>query len=171
MEIELIGRRSAVEIDHRNIAWWVEGCLTELKILLPVRKRKALCAAEQITVAFISRPKMQKLNLQFRHKNRPTDILSFSSTEKDSLGELALCLSVLKTQAREHELALDEEVGYMLIHGILHLLGYDHEQNKREAQKMFSLQDSVFKKLRKKSRNRNESEAYQRKMKWRISLR
>ncbi len=77
-------------------------------------------------------------------KNKPTDVLSFDPIEPDDLGELVLCPSVLRKQAKEHKLKYEIELGYMVIHGVLHLLGYDHEKTEKEAKKMFRLQDLVF---------------------------
>jgi probable rRNA maturation factor len=53
----------------------------------------------------------------------------------------------LKRQAREHKLSFQHELGYMVLHGILHLLGYDHETSEADAEKMFAIQDEVFEKL------------------------
>lgn len=119
---------------------WTDQVFTELK----KRNLAKLC---NITVVFVSESKIKKLNSQYRNKNKATDVLSFESDDPESLGELVLCLPVLKKQAREHKLTLKEEIGYMILHGILHLLGYDHETSERDAKKMFRLQDSIFEKL------------------------
>jgi len=81
---------------------------------------------KDLIIVFVTSAKMKKLNSQFRGKNKHTDILSFEPIEESSLGELALCLPVLKKQAKDHELSLTHEIGYMLNHGILHPLGYEH---------------------------------------------
>jgi len=74
--------------------------------------------------------------------------LSFPGDESQgSLGELILCPQVLKAQAKEHDFSFQEELGYMIIHGVLHLLGYDHEKTSHQAKKMFRLQDQIFDKL------------------------
>ncbi len=87
------------------------------------------------------------MNHEFRGKDYATDVLSFDSLEPTSLGELVLCPEVLKRQAQEHGLTYQQELGYMLLHGVLHLLGYDHETNPKDAEKMFALQDAVFETL------------------------
>ena len=87
------------------------------------------------------------LNLQFRKKNYATDVLSFESADPECLGELVLCPEVLKRQAGEHKLSFKMELTYMFIHGVLHLLGYDHEQGEKQAQAMFELQDRFFERL------------------------
>lgn len=109
-----------------------------------VRNKKLLKIKKELTVVFLSTSEMKNINKIFRKKNKATDILSFKSGDDSSLGELLLCLDVLKKQAREQGHSLDHEISYMLIHGILHLLGYDHELSNREEQLMFALQDRCF---------------------------
>ena len=70
---------------------------------------------------------MQSLNQQFLKKNYVTDVLSFSSNQNNCFGELAICLSQIKLQAKAHGLAPEKELAYMVLHGVLHLLGYRHE--------------------------------------------
>jgi probable rRNA maturation factor len=57
---------------------------------------------------------------------------------------MILCPQVLTRQAREHGLTFKQELAYMLCHGVLHLLGYDHENSKKEAEVMYALQDKAF---------------------------
>lgn len=98
----------------------------------------------EITLVFLGIAEAKKINQRFRKKNYATDVLSFTSEESGELGELILCLPVLKRQALEHDLSFQEELAYLLTHGLLHLLGYDHETSKSEALKMFRIQDRVF---------------------------
>lgn len=109
----------------------------------------------QITVLFLNEKPAAALNKKFRKKNYATDVLSFSENDlRESvfrdpsiLGELVLCPQVIAKQAVDHGLTFRQELGYMLIHGWLHLLGYDHEKSPRDAKKMFDLQDAVFERL------------------------
>ena len=112
-----------------------------------IRNKKLLKQKKELTLVFLNRAEMKKINLQFRKKNKPTDILSFHSHDPHSLGELLLCAEVLKAQAIRHEHSFNDEVTYMLIHGILHLLGYDHEASVKEEKLMFRLQDKCFNEL------------------------
>lgn len=100
-------------------------------------------------LVFLDPGPAKKLNFQFRQKNYATDVLSFEPLEPESLGELVMCPAVLKKQAREHGLSFQWELTYMLLHGILHLLGYDHEKSAAEAQRMFEIQDRLFEKYQK----------------------
>lgn len=83
-----------------------------------------------LSIVFVRSAKMRKLNLEYRKKNRPTDVLSFSesSNEEKYLGEILICLSEVRNNAKIYNQELEEELKRVLIHGILHLLGYDHER-------------------------------------------
>lgn len=94
--------------------------------------------------------KIRQLNQDFRSHAKVTDILSFSGFTEGELGELVICGSVVDSQAVDHELSKNEELGYMLIHGVLHLLGYEHERGGRKEREMFKLQDDLFDTLRKR---------------------
>ena len=111
---------------------------------LPESDQTKVATAEELTIVFVAASEMQKLNQQFRGKDKPTDILSFTGIEESSLGELILCADVIEHQAKDHKLTATEETCYMLIHGILHLLGYDHENDDTEAERMYRLQDNIF---------------------------
>jgi len=132
-------------IPRQFIQTWMEDLASELK------KRKLLPKGiQEITLVFVSSEKIQELNQQFRAKSKPTDILSFEGAEVGEWGELVLCGEVLDQQAIDHSLSRNQELGYMLIHGALHLLGYDHEKSTLKAKEMFALQDEIFAKLDKK---------------------
>lgn len=116
---------------------------TELKrARLNKSARERLKSAKAVSVVFVSTGEIQRLNREFRKKDRPTDILSFEPTEHRSLGELVIAMDVIRRQAKEHGLTMNQELGYMVLHGVLHLLGYDH------GRKMFSVQDSIFEKFK-----------------------
>lgn len=140
----LIINQSSVRIPRKFIQSWCE------KIQKEFLKRQVfnkVTAAKELTVVFLDPAQAKATNKQFRGKNYATDVLSFDGLSPESLGELVLCPQVLKKQALEHGLKFQEELGYMLLHGILHLLGYDHETNDEDAEEMFGLQDDVFAKL------------------------
>lgn len=110
-----------------------------------LRNKNFLSEKKELTLVFLNKNEMKRINFQFRKKNKPTDVLSFQSDDPDSLGELLFCIDVLKFQANEQKHSLEQEFVYMMIHGILHLLGYDHELSKKEEKLMFRLQDQCFK--------------------------
>jgi len=124
---------------------WLPAIRKELlRAPLGSRRTKKLEQAGHISLVFVSSKEMQLLNKTFRGKNRPTDVLSFAPIESGSIGELVFSLPVLKKQAVEHGLSLKLELGYMVLHGVLHLLGLDHERSVSEAKRMFRIQDKVF---------------------------
>lgn len=84
-------------------------------------------------------PEIHKLNHRFRGKDQPTDVLSFPLADTlypSLLGEVVISVDTAARQARSRGHALQEELQTLLIHGILHLLGYDHEASRREALRM-----------------------------------
>lgn len=99
---------------------------------------------KEVVVVFLPTAHAKALNFQFRKKDYATDVLSFHSADPECLGELVMCPEVLERQAEENGHSFKWEVTYMFIHGVLHLLGYDHEKSSRQAQKMFRLQDDFF---------------------------
>ena len=109
-----------------------------------------------ISIALVGPKEIQKLNLQYRRKNKPTDVLSFSRMEKGSiqlptpetdLGDVLICWEIAKTQAREYGASLKEELARLTVHGVLHLFGYDHEISPKEEKRMFTLQDKILCKI------------------------
>ena len=116
------------------------------KILKQFKKNKVAVPKhyQYLSIAFIDAKQMRKTNASFRDKNKVTDILSFSSLDPTCYGELVICFEQIVKQAAEHKLSTQDELLYMLIHGCLHLLGYDHEKSAEEANEMFAIQDRIF---------------------------
>jgi len=83
---------------------------------------------ETISLAFVSKEEIQKLNKEFRKKDKPTDVLSFELKEKDVFGEIVICPEIVEEKR--------EKIIEVFIHGILHLCGYDHEKSEKEAEEM-----------------------------------
>jgi probable rRNA maturation factor len=76
---------------------------------------------------------LQRLNREFRKKNYPTDVLSFPSSESNGfLGDIAISFNRACTQAEEHRHSVDEEIRILMLHGVLHLVGMDHEKDSGE---------------------------------------
>ncbi len=104
---------------------------------------------KNLSMAFIGTNRIRKLNKKYRHKNRVTDVLTFSENEVDfgkfqikglkrtkTLGEIVVCLRQIKKNSQHLKILFEEELARVLIHGTLHLLGYDHEKSNEEAIKM-----------------------------------
>ena len=139
MDIQFINQTSA-DIPEKALLDFLNDCLLKL----PTKDKEQLVPIDELTVVFVGTDQIQQLNKEFRGKDSPTDILSFAPVEEKSLGELIVCVEIIEKQAVEHDLSLVQEYCYMLIHGVLHLLGYDHEKDDTEAERMYLLQDNLF---------------------------
>jgi probable rRNA maturation factor len=92
------------------------------------------------TVAFVSDRRMRELNRRWRGKRGTTDVLSFPNEQDEferragdgSLGDVVISVEQAARQAKEHGLTFDEEVAQLILHGLLHLCGYDHERDDGE---------------------------------------
>lgn len=150
---ELVGltivNRSAFKPQKKFLNDWVNRIALELQTQSaahPKLKNLKWSGAE-LTIAFLDTKQAKALNKMYRGRDYATDVLSFSDDVEGNLGELAICPDVVKKQAKEHGLSFDEELGYMILHGMLHLLGFDHETSKRDEKVMLTLQDSIFETL------------------------
>ena len=107
----------------------------------------------ELSVTLTDNETIRQINKQWRKKDRPTDVLSFPIDEKPPgyryriLGDVVISLPFAKKQAEEIGISYEEEVIRLLTHGILHLLGYDHEVCPAEAKRMFDLQDKIVDKI------------------------
>ncbi len=98
-----------------------------------------------LSVALIGRERMRRLNKKYRGINRSTDVLSFSY---DHSGEIAICLGEVGENARRNRETFEKELARVLIHGILHLAGYDHERGEAEYKKMKEKEDYYLSRAR-----------------------
>lgn len=132
------------------ITAWINRIAFELQMRSSVDERlmNREWSGAELTIAFLNADHARELNLKYREKDYATDVLSFGDTTPGVLGELAICPEVVLRNANEHGLSFEDELGYMILHGVLHLLGFDHEASKEEENVMFELQDSVFDALR-----------------------
>ncbi|MFH1947330.1 MAG: rRNA maturation RNase YbeY [Candidatus Magasanikbacteria bacterium] len=106
-----------------------------------------------LSINLVGEKKIKKLNNAHRNVNKTTDVLAFAlqdtesfKNEKQDLGDVFICLPKIKNQAKEFRVSFEEEFARILVHGVLHLLGFDHIQE-IDAKKMFSLQEKIVKKL------------------------
>jgi probable rRNA maturation factor len=92
-----------------------------------------------VSIAFISKKEMAKINNEYRGKNENTDVLSFlEENDSDYLGELLINYDKIKEQAKDFKNSSEQELNFILIHGLLHLLGYtdEKEEDKEEMIKL-----------------------------------
>ena len=88
----------------------------------------------------------QLLNNQYRKKNEPTNVLSFLISDNPLLGDIILCHSVIKKEALAQKKSIDDHYAHLIIHGYLHLIGFDHTKND-DALTMENKEIAILKKL------------------------
>ena len=86
-------------------------------------------ARGSVTIALVPDQRIRALNKQFRRRDRPTDVLSFPAGERGRLGDIVIGIGVARAQAEEAGHPLGAELRVLALHGLLHLLGYDHERD------------------------------------------
>ena len=97
-----------------------------------------------VSIAFISENEIKKLNKHYRAKDTVTDVLSFEMDENGPIiGELVLCYKQAKQQAKNMKHSVRDEISFLIVHGLLHLFGEDHEKE-FEAKKMFKKQTAIL---------------------------
>ena len=106
-----------------------------------------------ITLIFTDNQYIQKINSEYRKKDNPTDVISFSyryppfpdiGLEHEILGDIYLSLEMASQHARDYIVEFEDEVKRLLVHGVLHLIGYDHEQSKKDEQQMREKEDETL---------------------------
>ncbi|PJE57799.1 MAG: rRNA maturation RNase YbeY [Candidatus Portnoybacteria bacterium CG10_big_fil_rev_8_21_14_0_10_38_18] len=124
-----INNLTRVRIDNRFFEKTVTKLAKLLKIKLP-----------EISLVFLNDKEMKNLNRKYRKRNRLTDVLSFD------YGEILICLPQAKRQAKLLNHSLKDELVILLIHGILHLVGYNDE-TKKDYNKMSKKQKALWQKI------------------------
>ncbi len=108
-----------------------------------------------VTFAFVSPSTMKRLNARYRGKRRSTTVLSFSSAsgrlsfpheQENFLGEVLLCTAEIRTYARKNDLSYGNALNSLIVHGIVHLLGYDHHGSRAEK-RMQKLEHRIISRL------------------------
>ena len=117
------------------------------KILALVKERDA-----ELSLAFVANREIERLNRKYRNQPNPTDVLSFPADgilegKQRLLGDVVISVDRAEEQAKAGGWTLNEEIDRLLIHGILHLLGYDHERSKKQAQVMRALERKITRAL------------------------
>ena len=110
----------------------------------------------EIGIACVGNDESHKLNLEYRGKDKPTNVLSFPSDLPDEMaqvlasfpiGDLVICIPVVLQEALEQNKAALTHFTHMLVHGTLHLMGYDHETSDEDAEEMEALEIEILAKL------------------------
>jgi probable rRNA maturation factor len=139
---------AAVEVEVEDEAW-----LQALPDAQQVVRRAALAAlaadedgaGAEVTVLLTDDAEIQALNAQFRRKDRPTNVLSFPAPDfaRPHLGDVALASGVCRREADEQGKTLSDHLAHLTVHGVLHLLGYDHEAE-AEAEAMEEMERVIL---------------------------
>ena len=125
--IEVVNRQRRLQIDTR--AWSTFAT----KAVTAIGKSES-----SATIAFVSDRKIRELNRQFRGVDKATDVLSFPAGGPDDsdLGDIAVSVETAVAQAKENGLKFDNEIAQLILHGLLHLAGYDHETDNGEMNRL-----------------------------------
>jgi probable rRNA maturation factor len=133
--IEVVNRQRKMPIDCER---W-QAFATKAAGVLP----EAAASQASATIAFVSDRAMRELNRMWRHKSGTTDVLSFPAEQDDfeklegaSLGDVVISVEQAARQAKENGLKFDEEIAQLILHGLLHLCGYDHATDQGEMNRL-----------------------------------
>jgi len=113
----------------------------------------------EVSLTFVDNDTIQEINRIYRGKDQPTDVISFALEEKGEdeteiigadlprvLGDIIISIPKAKAQAEEYGHSFERELGFLAVHGFLHLLGYDH-MTEEEEKEMFGLQEEILEKF------------------------
>ena len=112
----------------------------------------------EVSVSFVDNNEIRRLNRLYRDKDKPTDVLSFplgengvydvnNETGAVLLGDVVISIETAIKQAKMYNHPLEREVGFLTVHSMLHLLGYDHETSPLEAERMHEKEEMVLERL------------------------
>ena len=131
--IEVVNKQRKLPLDEKR---W-QSFATSAAEVLPGAK------SASVTIAFVSDRAMRELNLLWRHKRGTTDVLSFPAeqdefekTEEARLGDVVISVEQAARQAKENGLTLDQELAQLILHGMIHLCGYDHSTDNGEMDRL-----------------------------------
>jgi pyridoxine 5-phosphate synthase len=115
----------------------------------------------ELSILLVDDPRIAELNSSWRRKSGPTNVLAFSLTEGDDapmalnlLGDIVISVETAAREAEMERVSLHSRLQVLLVHGFLHLLGYDHERSEPEAERMFNRERELGQELRKKRREK-----------------
>ncbi|WP_188206190.1 rRNA maturation RNase YbeY [Alkalibacillus aidingensis] len=147
MQLELIDETGSVTEQQQNL----------LKNVLELAaKRESVEPNAEVSLTFITDEEIKEINRDYREKDQVTDVISFALEEhtEDELvvqgedipihyGDIVISIDRAYAQADEYNHSIDRELAFLAVHGLLHLIGYDH-QTKEEEQMMFSKQEEIL---------------------------
>jgi probable rRNA maturation factor len=148
----------SLEIDFLDeINELTEVDIKEIETLLNYAAEKEnVKAGSELSVTFVSNDRIQEINREYRDKDQPTDVISFALEEMSEgeievvgadiprvLGDIIISVPKAREQAEEYNHSFMRELGFLAVHGFLHLLGYDH-MNEQDEKRMFDRQKEIL---------------------------
>ncbi|PWA12467.1 rRNA maturation RNase YbeY [Pueribacillus theae] len=133
-----------------------EECELVEKLLLTAAKLEQVTGAAEVSVTFVDNDRIQAINKEYRGIDQPTDVLSFALEEMEEdeievaggnlprlLGDIIISIPKARQQAEEYHHSFHRELGFLAVHGFLHLLGYDH-MTEEDEKEMFTKQEGIL---------------------------
>ena len=144
--------RTTIDIDLQDTRW-----LANLRTARAICRRAATAAVADalrgsrtdvaLTIALAGDSAVRTLNRDYRGKDKPTNVLSYPSGEKAFLGDIVLARQTVWREAREQKKPPADHLAHLVVHGTLHLLGYDHETGDEDAERMEARERRILKRL------------------------
>ncbi|MGK9043601.1 rRNA maturation RNase YbeY [Mammaliicoccus vitulinus] len=144
LTMDFIDEQQVIDEDTKN---QIESLLTF------AAKKENITGEAELSISFVDEEEIQAINRDYRNKDKVTDVISFSLEEDEPeiegldiprvLGDIIICLGVAQEQAQSYNHSLSRELGFLALHGFLHLLGYDH-MTEEDEKEMFSRQDEIL---------------------------
>jgi rRNA maturation RNase YbeY len=143
--VTILNRQRQFSVDLRRLREWVERVLTMQR-----------CADAEVGIVFVNDRRMREYNRNYRHQDKPTNVLAFALREGEEqrlgisgtmqsissrdplspLGDVVISLATTAREAEEYRRPYEKHLLILLIHGLLHLMGYDHERSEPERLRM-----------------------------------
>ncbi|MFS0822659.1 rRNA maturation RNase YbeY [Bacillus sp. 1P02SD] len=133
-----------------------EECTLVRELLFLAAEKEGVKEGTEVSITFVDNDRIQEINREYRDKDQPTDVISFAMEEMGEgeitiigedipklLGDIIISIPRAREQAEEYGHSFARELGFLAVHGFLHLLGYDH-MTKEDEKKMFSRQEEIL---------------------------
>ncbi|SFD55154.1 probable rRNA maturation factor [Lentibacillus persicus] len=147
MHIDFHDQTNSVPVDYIDLMQ---------RLLIFAGEKEAISSETEVSVTFVNNQEIQEINRNYRQQDRPTDVISFAMQEKVGeepeiigedlpliLGDIVISVDKAYEQAEAYGHSVERELGFLTVHGFLHLLGYDHMNEKDEAE-MFGRQNMIL---------------------------
>ncbi|SFA70398.1 probable rRNA maturation factor [Lentibacillus halodurans] len=147
MHIDFHDQTNSVPVDYIDVLQ---------RLLIFTGEKEKVASEAEVSVTFVNNQEIKEINRNYRQQDKPTDVISFAMQEKVDdeaeilgedlplvLGDIVISVDKAKEQANDYGHSLERELGFLTVHGFLHLLGYDHRNQEDEAE-MFGKQDEIL---------------------------